>query len=307
MAVEIRMAETAEQLRALFELRARVFVGEGVLAHGSVDALFDEFDALPTTANFIVLAGDRVIGGCRGTLASPVGFPADDYYDFRPHLPDRGRTAASGSMLCVDPQHRDGALGISMVQMIMYWMRTRGVTHGCAPVRPEATPILSRMGWSQVGDEFEHPVEGVPVVPMIVDLVDAPDRFARFVDEAGAHGLVEDFRRRIYQDGDRILAAGEPSDQVFVVVSGAAQVTRDHVSIGRLEAGEVFGEVGVLLDRPRTADVTADGRTELMVLERGAFEAQLLKDPKGLLRLLRAMSERLAESDSHARDCPRCC
>lgn len=298
MAVEIRRAETGDDLNQVFALRAETFIGEGVLDHGSSDLLFDEFDAYPETVNFVALKDGRVVGACRGSLPSPFGMPADQYFDFRPHVPDAGRTTGSGSMLCVDSSHRDAFLGLSLVRFVMYWMQRQGATHACAPVRPEAAPIMKRMGWTQVGEVFDHAVERVPVVPMVVDFGDAADSFARVAGSADTHGLVEDFRRRVYAADETIVTTGDTASEVFVLVEGAADVLVGGTRVAELAPGDVFGEVGVLLNRERTADVVARGRTEAMVLNRHAFEAQLVREPAGALRLLRLMGDRLVSADS---------
>ncbi|MGN6472162.1 MAG: cyclic nucleotide-binding domain-containing protein [Mycobacteriales bacterium] len=63
--------------------------------------------------------------------------------------------------------------------------------------------------------------------------------------------------------GTVLVRQGEPADDLFVVVDGGFDVTSSGGRAGRptfvrsLGPGDVFGEIGLLEARPRTATVTA--------------------------------------------------
>ncbi|MDH3192904.1 MAG: hypothetical protein OEM40_01160, partial [Acidimicrobiia bacterium] len=76
----------------------------------------------------------------------------------------------SGSMLCVDPDFRNGTSGLRLVRSAMHFQYERGSTHVIAPIRPEAVPIFERLGWQQIAHPYFHAVENVPVVPMGLEL-----------------------------------------------------------------------------------------------------------------------------------------
>lgn len=295
MAVEIRQAVTATDLDAALRLRHEVFVGEGILDHPHPDGrLLDVFDALGETVTFVAEAGGRVVGSMRGTRWSAVGFPADAFFDFRPHLPADARTACSLGMFCVEPCHRGVRMGMALVKMLYYWALANGCTHVMGPVRPEAAPLFERTGGHIVGEPFDHPVERVPVVPMVRELQCDEDAFIGLVVRGGAHGLVENFVRRLHDPGELVVEAGQAGDEAFLLVDGAAEVWRDGVRLGALQPGEVFGEMSLLMGVPRTADVVVTEPTELMALDRVAFEDQIVANPDQARRLLRALSHRLA-------------
>src|SRR5262249_50736448 len=67
---------------------------------------------------------------------------------------------------------------------------------------------------------------------------------------------------RVFAGGDPILREGDPSVSCFAVVSGEVEVTAGGrkgtpVQIRRLGPADLFGELGVLLGRNRTASVSA--------------------------------------------------
>ncbi|MGH8617192.1 MAG: glutaminase A [Burkholderiales bacterium] len=96
--------------------------------------------------------------------------------------------------------------------------------------------------------------------------------------------------RRIYTRGQTIIAAGQASDELFVITRGAAMVTiATQDGIARLQAftsGMTFGELSFIDRTPRSANVTALGPVECAALTREAF-AQLDFDAPGIkIRLL---------------------
>jgi twitching motility protein PilT len=109
-----------------------------------------------------------------------------------------------------------------------------------------------------------------------------------------------------YDHNETVVKQGEPADSFFVVLEGEAaiQVTGpsgESVEIGRVPKPASFGEVGLLLNEPRTASVVAVG--ELMAMRFGvkAFEAMFQKIPNfgvglsaGLAHRLRQLSDLVA-------------
>ncbi|MFI8424000.1 Crp/Fnr family transcriptional regulator [Streptomyces sp. NPDC085479] len=74
--------------------------------------------------------------------------------------------------------------------------------------------------------------------------------------------LIERGRRRTYRSQAVLLAQGESPDGVIALVDGLVKVVQGNEAGDRLTLmlrgpGEVLGEMGVLLDRPRSATVTA--------------------------------------------------
>src|ERR1700731_400434 len=97
--------------------------------------------------------------------------------------------------------------------------------------------------------------------------------------------------------GQMLVAQGEPSDALFVVLHGALAVRRagDHAPIAELRAGEVVGEIGFFANMPRTADVIAIRDTSVLVLTRAAYQ-NLAKDAPAIVEaLLAALARRFAK------------
>jgi MFS family permease len=132
-------------------------------------------------------------------------------------------------------------------------------------------------------------VERLEAVPIFADAAPpALERIARGADE------------RRYEPGDVIVAEGDAALDVFVVHDGAVVVsTAAGGEVGRLGAGDWFGEIGVLRQVPRTATVTAATAVEVSAIPGTLFVGALngtdgLPDPLALtmdMRLLRLQPE----------------
>ena len=107
-----------------------------------------------------------------------------------------------------------------------------------------------------------------------------------------------------------IFAEGEPGDNLYIVVDGGVRISRMVPGMGEeclaiLGRGEVFGEMALIDDQPRSADARAHtGGCTVFSVDRSLLEEVLSMDPGaagqflGLLcrllcRRLRAMNERL--------------
>ncbi len=70
--------------------------------------------------------------------------------------------------------------------------------------------------------------------------------------------------RRSYADGEVIFRAGDPTDQFYVTMGGAAAFSPPRVFVG--EQDPVFGVIDALLHRPHTYTVTASGDTTVLAV-----------------------------------------
>lgn len=72
--------------------------------------------------------------------------------------------------------------------------------------------------------------------------------------------------------GETVFDQGDFGDKVFVVVSGEADVLRDGHAVAALKAGDVFGEMALISDQPRSASIRAKTPLDLISISRDAFE-----------------------------------
>jgi MFS family permease len=90
--------------------------------------------------------------------------------------------------------------------------------------------------------------------------------------------------------GDVVIRQGEPADRFYVIDVGAFTVTQEDPGGGErrlrvMGPDEVFGEIGLLTGRPRSATVTAETEGRLLALDGRDF-AELVSSGPGLMNRL---------------------
>lgn len=105
--------------------------------------------------------------------------------------------------------------------------------------------------------------------------------------------------RRTFAAGEVIFEEGDASDGLFIIERGSCAVKKLHrdrtVTVAMLSPGAVFGEVGLLNGRPRTATVIAASELEVHELPRAAFEALTERGGPEVARLLKNLAKISAE------------
>jgi CRP/FNR family cyclic AMP-dependent transcriptional regulator len=94
------------------------------------------------------------------------------------------------------------------------------------------------------------------------------------------------------EPGRVLCAQGRTSHEFFVIEDGTARVVRDGQYLDELGPGDFFGEMGLLEDAPRNADVIAETPLTLMVLSAPAFRELERDAPRLARRLSRSVEER---------------
>ncbi|KRX92773.1 cAMP-dependent protein kinase regulatory subunit [Trichinella pseudospiralis] len=81
-----------------------------------------------------------------------------------------------------------------------------------------------------------------------------------------------------FEKGTHIVEQGQPGDNFFIILEGEAEVYQKRSEdskpelVGHLNPSEYFGEIALLLDRPRAATVVAKTALKCAKLDRARFE-----------------------------------
>jgi CRP-like cAMP-binding protein len=96
------------------------------------------------------------------------------------------------------------------------------------------------------------------------------------------------------ETGAVLCCKGKTGYEFFVIEEGTARVERDGQYLNELGPGDFFGEMGLIDDAPRNADVIAETRVKMMVV-RGSSLRELEGECPQLAR-------RISRSVVHRRD-----
>ena len=103
------------------------------------------------------------------------------------------------------------------------------------------------------------------------------------------------FGEKSFKAGDCVVSEGSPGNTLYFVRSGTLSLTRKvddskSMEVASLGSGDVFGEMALLTDTPRSVTVTATEKTTMLVLTRESLEELRDKDFKVFADVVNFMS-----------------
>ena len=116
-------------------------------------------------------------------------------------------------------------------------------------------------------------------------------------DEQRLHEIVAGSRTESYAPGEAVTYAGEAVHALGIVLEGelSASVSDDDGSprtLGKLGAGETFGEMALMSGEAALADLTATSATKVMRVPLGLFQSHVMAEPRAVQYISRTIGER---------------
>ncbi len=261
----MRVAALEAQLRPL-RARVQVLELEGALFFGSGERLLAEADALPADCCALLLDAERVS-------------TVDD----------------SGLQLLQDLQQRLAARGVALR---IAGLRPQ-IRAGWAAEELGATldldPDLDRaLEWAE---DRLLPAPATPAAALA--LADTP--LLQALDAADRPALERLLVAQQLGAGERLFAAGDPGDRLYLLLSGSVSVLTAADEQGRsrrflsLSPGTLLGETALLDGGGRSAGAVADCASTLVWLDEAALRALERSHPQAAARLYRQVAQHLSQ------------
>lgn len=127
-------------------------------------------------------------------------------------------------------------------------------------------------------------------------------RLAKFklfaeLSREGLHLLLEHGSIVKHAAGEKIITAGEPGHCLFILLNGTASVTisggEQDFTIATLGPGDFLGEIALVDDGPRSADVTAIEPCEMLCVSRMTIGVLAGLQPDAAIHILAAIGRAL--------------
>jgi CRP-like cAMP-binding protein len=108
---------------------------------------------------------------------------------------------------------------------------------------------------------------------------------------------------KVYPKESVVFSQEDKGDALFVVVSGKVKVvlygkSGREIILSVFKPGDFFGEMSLLDNQPRSANVIAVESSTLLVVERSNFAEHLAQNPAVAIAVLAEMSRRLRRADA---------
>jgi CRP-like cAMP-binding protein len=119
--------------------------------------------------------------------------------------------------------------------------------------------------------------------------------------------LASRMRPRQFQKNEVIFHRDDPAAHVFLIASGTVKISVEdengqEVVVALARGGDVFGELALFDDAPRSATVTALTETVTFALANRDFTDVLWRSPAAMRELLALLAKRVRYSTGHIED-----
>jgi CRP/FNR family transcriptional regulator, cyclic AMP receptor protein len=109
--------------------------------------------------------------------------------------------------------------------------------------------------------------------------------------------------RKPFARSSLILGAGDPTDSLYILISGRIKVFMSdldgrEVILSILGPGEFFGEMGLIDNSPRSANVVALDPCELLCISKRDFKRCLAENFDMAMAVMRGLVKRLRDADN---------
>jgi len=177
----------------------------------------------------------------------------------------------------------------------------RALGRGCCGLSHCAIHITLRVLWPErKGSEMEKQAE---------DWARSTARIPLFegLTEEELRKLLSVGRIREYAPGEKIIEEGQPSRELFILLSGEVGIEVAGVPLVTIKAVSPLGEMGVVDEGARSAGVVVSKRAKMVVIEKGEFDRILEEETrlgmKVYRNLAKVMSRRIRVIDGMVRRC----
>jgi len=121
--------------------------------------------------------------------------------------------------------------------------------------------------------------------------------FAQF-SEKELEALFSTAKVREFGAGSTIVREGDPASIGFyLVLEGQVEVRKGQKALAKLGVGDYFGEMALILDAPRSADVIAVQKTKCLMITRWELRSIISSYPDVALKMLGELARRLSATN----------
>jgi CRP-like cAMP-binding protein len=107
----------------------------------------------------------------------------------------------------------------------------------------------------------------------------------------------EDEFTRSYPKDTMIFSESQPGKELYIIQKGSVKITKivndNEVLLALLKPGDIFGEMALLEDKPRSASAIAHENALLLAVNKANFSRMVSTQPQIITRLTQLLSERI--------------
>ena len=102
---------------------------------------------------------------------------------------------------------------------------------------------------------------------------------------------------RVYEESDVIFLEHEIGNELYIIQEGSVKIKKvvanNEITLAILQKGDIFGEMAILDDKPRSATAVAYGRAVLLAVNKTNFQGMVQQQPQLATKIITLLSERI--------------
>lgn len=118
------------------------------------------------------------------------------------------------------------------------------------------------------------------------------------LDEKKRKSIASQGKELSYNSGDTIVDEGTMGVGFYLILDGKAEVRKKGKILASLQKGQFFGEMSLIDEQPRSADVVAVAPTRCWALSSWAFSSIVKANPQIAMMMLKEVVKRLRTSQA---------
>jgi CRP-like cAMP-binding protein len=322
MAIRIKVANSQQEIDDALWIRHEVFVVEDGKFGGKPlpDArIIDRFDAFPYVWNIIAYDGVEPIATIRLTRENQLGLPAEKYFDFNEYRKAAANQLESTSHASGESKASPVFGSAGMLAVRERWRKRRDViramykvaagvcassdvTHIVAAVNHQTANMYRRLGFSPLTEKFWIEEIGEYVISLAATAENFCEWAFRDLPRTPLTVFKDSFERVFLRAGEKIFSEGDEGREAYIIQSGNVRITcrrkeSKELMLAHMLHGDLFGELALIDEKPRSATAVAITDAELITLDRDAFMRDVSAHPDRIRHLLEVFTERLRHMD----------
>lgn len=174
-------------------------------------------------------------------------------------------------------------------------------THVIATVNSRTTSMYRRLGFGEVGEKIWVEQIGDYITPLAAPASLLYEWSFSELSEPRQEVFHDSFERVLLRLGETLFREGQPGDRAYVIDAGNIKISRARpegpiLVLAILGRGDLFGELALIDDLPRSATAEALGDVELIGLDRKLLSRQTGMNSDRLRAVMHFFSSRIRKT-----------
>lgn len=108
---------------------------------------------------------------------------------------------------------------------------------------------------------------------------------------------------KLVKSGSIVFSEGDSACEMYIIIEGEIEISKrtsieSSKTLITLKRGDIFGEMAIIDQKPRSATAIATQSSRLLSMDEGLFFSMIEKNPDFAVKIVKVLSERIRRSNS---------